>query len=108
MNAVLVVLGAAAAITVIFGSLVFARPDPVNPPARKPSSTPSDYYPDPDGSMLVLRIMGYVCGTIGVLLSLWMALAGWPGTIFLPMFGFSMFFIMMGWGLNRRTTNPYE
>jgi hypothetical protein len=110
MNAALAALAVAATIALIFGSLAFSRPSPPNPPTRKPPAArgPSDYYPDPDGSMLMLRIIAYIVGFVALILSLSMALSGAPGSIFLFVFVIAGIFFLMGWGLNRRTTNPFE
>lgn len=78
---------------------------------RYPRSTypePSAYYPDPNGTMLCIRIMfGLV--SVGFFAFGLMGLTT-PGGAQLGLYGIAMAALMgfCVWGVNRRTRNPFE
>lgn len=101
--------GAVALLGGICGSVWFSTPLDRRPPApRRPvtPTTPSDYYEDPDGTMLALRVILVVCGLVAVLIGLSAVLQGAHTGVAIMAFGFLAWFA--AWALNRRTHNPFE
>lgn len=109
LTGALLVLGGAALLGGICGSVWFSTPLDRRPPApRRPvtPTTPSDYYEDPDGTMLALRVVLVVCGLVAVLIGLSAVLQGASLGVAIMAFGFLAWFA--AWAINRRTHNPLE